>query len=235
MGSPLGLQNTVSDGIVSALRNLDNERWIQTTAPVSPGNSGGPLLDLGGKVIGMITASVKLGQNLNFAMPIDRIKPLLKSQSKPVALNRSGTAVRVAVETRVAASEAPAVASSAASSTEQVWTSLTSGHKWKVRTSGDYVYADRADIPEQARTYGEFESFDLHKEGDKWVGKARGLGVSIYYNGQLNYSCHYEVDAEVTTLTSTRIEGRSQGFEGFGPRCSLKNVQWKNFVWILEQ
>jgi len=79
IGSPLGLQNTVSDGIVSAIREENGHQWIQTTAPVSHGNSGGPLMNSEGAVIGVITWGVNLqqGQNLNFAASIAEVKRLL--------------------------------------------------------------------------------------------------------------------------------------------------------------
>jgi hypothetical protein len=80
IGSPLGLEGTVSDGIVSALRSeTPAKNWIQTTAPVSHGNSGGPLLDVHGNVVGVITWGVNLeqGQNLNFATPSDKVQSLL--------------------------------------------------------------------------------------------------------------------------------------------------------------
>jgi hypothetical protein len=83
IGSPLGLEGSVSDGIVSALRNEEQgANWIQTTAPVSHGNSGGPLLDMRGKVVGVITAGVNPGegQNLNFAIPSDEVKLLFSMQ-----------------------------------------------------------------------------------------------------------------------------------------------------------
>ena len=91
IGSPLGLEGTVSDGIVSALRDAAKTKWIQTTAPVSHGNSGGPLLDMNNHVVGVITwgVNLQLGQNLNFAAPANEIKallsapPPLRSQSSP--------------------------------------------------------------------------------------------------------------------------------------------------------
>ena len=56
IGTPLGfLQNTVSRGIVSALRNVEGAMTIQTDAPINPGNSGGPLFDECGRVIGINT------------------------------------------------------------------------------------------------------------------------------------------------------------------------------------
>lgn len=85
IGSPLGLQGTVSDGIVSALRReAEGKKWIQTTAPVSHGNSGGPLLDMRGKVIGVITSGVAAenGQNLNFAIPSEEVRRLLSIPRK---------------------------------------------------------------------------------------------------------------------------------------------------------
>jgi len=81
MGSPLGLEGTVTDGIVSALRELDrtNTPLIQTTAPISHGSSGGPLLDIGGKVVGILTFKFSEGENLNFAVGIDALKSLIVS------------------------------------------------------------------------------------------------------------------------------------------------------------
>lgn len=85
IGSPLGLEGTVSDGIVSAIRTGEQgKNWIQTTVPVSHGNSGGPLLDMRGKVVGVITAGVDPGegQNLNFAIPSDEVKLLFSMQGR---------------------------------------------------------------------------------------------------------------------------------------------------------
>ncbi len=74
IGSPLGLQNTVSNGLVSGIRNA----VIQTSAPISPGSSGGPFLNTSGEVIGIAVAAVLTGaENLNFVVPINWVKPLL--------------------------------------------------------------------------------------------------------------------------------------------------------------
>lgn len=68
IGSPLGLFNTVSDGIISGFRDMERVSMIQFTAPVSHGSSGGALLDLYGDLIGIITAGYDDGQNLNLAV-----------------------------------------------------------------------------------------------------------------------------------------------------------------------
>lgn len=71
VGAPQGLDLTISDGIVSALRESQGSKMIQTSAPVSPGSSGGGLFDTSGRMIGVVTFQTKVGQNLNFAVPAD--------------------------------------------------------------------------------------------------------------------------------------------------------------------
>ena len=76
IGDPLGYEGTVSEGVISTKnREIDGNYYVQTTAPVSPGNSGGPLLNAKAEVIGIITWTRLDGQNLNFAIPIDEAKP----------------------------------------------------------------------------------------------------------------------------------------------------------------
>ncbi len=75
IGSPLGLDNSISNGIVNNRdRDLFDRRWIQTSAPTSPGNSGGPLLNDRGNVIGINTAKVVGGENINLSGKINDIK-----------------------------------------------------------------------------------------------------------------------------------------------------------------
>ncbi len=76
IGAPQGLDLTISDGIVSALREMQGGRVIQTSAPVSPGSSGGGLFDTSGKLIGIVTFQTRTGQNLNFAVPADWVSEI---------------------------------------------------------------------------------------------------------------------------------------------------------------
>ncbi|MEH7345637.1 trypsin-like peptidase domain-containing protein [Bacillus sp. JJ1532] len=73
IGSPLGLFNSVSDGIVSGFREIKDIPMIQFTAPISDGSSGGALLDMYGRLVGLITAGFDKGQNLNLAVPAENI------------------------------------------------------------------------------------------------------------------------------------------------------------------
>lgn len=99
VGSPLGFEGTVSTGIISGIRkanDLQLERVrdaiiFQTTAPVSPGSSGGALLNLAGEVIGVPFLQRVGGQNLNFAVPIKYVIPLLDSTSLTPLTEMSAT------------------------------------------------------------------------------------------------------------------------------------------------
>jgi len=83
IGNPQGLEGTFSQGIVSSIRQVGVETIFQITAPISPGSSGGPVLNTQGKVIGVTVATFKDGQNLNFAIPSYYLVSLLR-QIKPV-------------------------------------------------------------------------------------------------------------------------------------------------------
>jgi tetratricopeptide (TPR) repeat protein len=77
VGNPRGLEGTFSQGIISAIRQVGTRTLIQLTAPLSPGSSGGPVLNTQGEVIGIAEATVKGGQNLNFAVPASYLSSLL--------------------------------------------------------------------------------------------------------------------------------------------------------------
>lgn len=88
IGSPLGLQNSISEGIVSnAARKIndDGEAYIQTTAPISSGSSGGVLANAFGEAVGITTSSIVSGQNLNLAIPVYDVKDILANpgEGKP--------------------------------------------------------------------------------------------------------------------------------------------------------
>ena len=74
IGSPMGLFNSVSDGIISGFRTVDRVDMIQFTAPTSHGSSGGAVLNMYGELIGISTAGIDSGQNLNLAIGYENIK-----------------------------------------------------------------------------------------------------------------------------------------------------------------
>jgi S1-C subfamily serine protease len=84
VGNPLGLEGTFSEGIISGIRRIDEDSVLQMTAPISPGSSGGPVMDSSGAVIGISVATFKNGQNLNLAVPAIYLSKLLALPSKDV-------------------------------------------------------------------------------------------------------------------------------------------------------
>jgi len=91
LGNPLGLAGTLSEGVVSAYRadgidtaprEHDDTPRIQISAPISPGSSGSPVMDSEGNVIGVAVSGFRHAQNLNFAVPIDAVRLILRG-AKP--------------------------------------------------------------------------------------------------------------------------------------------------------
>lgn len=78
IGSPLGLERTVTQGILSTkTRELEGELYLQTTAQINPGNSGGPLFNLAGEVVGVTNMKITFGEGLGFAIPVELVKSFL--------------------------------------------------------------------------------------------------------------------------------------------------------------
>jgi len=78
IGNPQGLTGTFSIGNVSAKRKIEGVTYIQMTAPISPGSSGGPVVDANGRLVAVAVAGHKEGGNLNFAVPVSYLTPLLE-------------------------------------------------------------------------------------------------------------------------------------------------------------
>ena len=86
IGNPLKLEGSVSDGIVSAVREVPNSyRIIQITAPISHGNSGSPVFNLKGQVLGVVTVKVTNGQNINLAIAAARVAELTAGKLQPLS------------------------------------------------------------------------------------------------------------------------------------------------------
>jgi S1-C subfamily serine protease len=85
LGSPLGLINTMTEGIVSHKdREVDGDLMIQFTAPISFGSGGSALLNARGQVIGVASSSFSYGQNLNLAVPVNFAKELVPGDCVPL-------------------------------------------------------------------------------------------------------------------------------------------------------
>jgi serine protease Do len=86
IGNPRGLKHSVVTGVVSGTREIDGRQMIQLAIPIEQGNSGGPLLDLQGRVHGLLTMKSAVTDNLGFALPVNALKPLIeKPNPTPMA------------------------------------------------------------------------------------------------------------------------------------------------------
>ncbi|HEY3968763.1 MAG TPA: transglutaminase family protein [Planctomycetaceae bacterium] len=87
IGNPHGLKHSVVTGVVSGTREIEGRQMIQLAIPIEPGNSGGPLFDMQGRVHGLLTMKSAITQNLGFAMPINALKPLI-AKPNPTLMSR---------------------------------------------------------------------------------------------------------------------------------------------------
>jgi regulator of sirC expression with transglutaminase-like and TPR domain len=87
LGNPVGLTYSVVAGVVSGKREIEGRPMIQLAIPIEPGNSGGPLLDMQGRVQGILTMKSLVTRNLGFAVPINQLQALLKKPN-PIPMAR---------------------------------------------------------------------------------------------------------------------------------------------------
>lgn len=121
IGNPRGLRNSVTEGVVSARREVDGKPMLQIAVPIEQGNSGGPVLDEEGRVLGIVTLKSLVTRNLGFAVEIDALRPLIEKPN-PVPMERWLTIGRL---------------------DDEVWTTLF-GANWRQR-AGRITVSGRGD------------------------------------------------------------------------------------------
>ena len=87
IGNPVGLERSVVAGVLSGRRDIEGRAMLQIALPIERGNSGGPLLDMQGRVHGLLTLKSLKTENLGFAIPINALKPLLEKPN-PIPMSR---------------------------------------------------------------------------------------------------------------------------------------------------
>lgn len=86
-GNPSGLKGSFSDGLISGIRDFNGRNLIQISAPISPGSSGGPVVNRNSELIGISVGGMKNGENLNFCIPVLFLRTLILNQETPKAYN----------------------------------------------------------------------------------------------------------------------------------------------------
>jgi hypothetical protein len=230
IGSPRGLQGTVTTGVVSAVRDDPagtGFKVIQTDASVNPGNSGGPLLNDRAQAIGIVRWKLQGSEGLNFAVPINYVRGMLEDLQKAMSLDE--------LRANLASPRSDVFKSSGFPT---VWKSLTFGVVHTLRFDGDFIYVETA--PTERQRNVEFDSCELKKaQNGGYSGVRRSTFACSYrrWTGPWNNRCSIENNIELNSVTPSRIEGRI-----FAPandavfdcgRCSYsKRSVWKPFVWI---
>ena len=118
VGTPIGFDQTFSNGIISNIRILDNGvKVLQTTAPASPGSSGGPLINISGEAIGVMTYGFSEAENLNFAVSINYLRGMLQNIKLTPPLSPVRTLTRLSHNTLPSHSDQKAINPSNTAST----------------------------------------------------------------------------------------------------------------------
>jgi V8-like Glu-specific endopeptidase len=240
VGSPSGLENTVTEGIVSGTRSLESGiKVIQTDAAASPGNSGGPLVDALGQVIGVITFGIS-EKSLNFAIPINYVRGLMGLDTQ---LSLADFNTQVGQQTSLFSS------STATDSPSGKWRSLETNTVRLLRQDGDHLTGESFTRDEST----PLASYDLTKQSDgTFTGRAIGTWTCQYWaswafpSGEWRpNSCKTENQIVLTRIEPNRIEGRLLGpghvsgpdrtsaWRNYCRSCgeSIEKT-WQNFVWV---
>lgn len=205
IGSPLGLENTVSEGLISGVRSLEGAKIFQTTAAISPGSSGGVLLNSAGQVIAITTFQLTVGQNLNFAVPANYLKPLLKvervvafaPQPEPTAESPKPPPQDVQVPPDL----------------PRHWTNVEDGSSVSVKADGDYVH-EQGSVTGDGKYIKEGSYIcETKRQGDRWVGKCRYRVLLVWASAITENWCEIVLDETINSIKPTRIEGESQEAE----------------------
>ena len=127
------------------------------------------------------------------------------------------------------ASSTPAPVATTSAAGERMWTSIKTGHDFKIRLSGDYIYTQAASLP--ADWQSAFIRSELKKTGDKWVGKTYN-----YLPGPVKNSvkwCRFETDIEIDEVSDSRIAGMGPHWSSFNVQtCQPEGVEMRPFTWI---
>lgn len=240
IGSPNGLRGTVTAGIVSAIRDdpfSGGYKVLQTDAASNPGNSGGPLLNSKGQVIGVITSKLRDSEGLNFAVPINYVRGLMSSIVKPMTLT----------EFQAVVSAVTVDAFKTIESFPTNWKSITAASRFKIRKEPDVVYVERV-LSEADKQVGYFASQEWRKSTSGYNGNVHVImpgsyiGRKSYFDNkqQVFNRCMFDWTVEVSLFSQSRIELRvlavppSAKLDFKTCTFDTKALTWQNSVWIPE-
>jgi len=204
IGSPLALEGTVSNGIVSAMRTIKDGKVkvIQTTAAISPGSSGGALLNLKGEVVGVTSYHLIRGENINFAIIVDYIRPLLAS-NEITAFNPKEEVSTEVPKPQVQQPEKPP-------EIPRDWIDVLDESPVTVRADGDYLYLEGSHAGNGSYIRETKFICDTKRRGDVWVGPCHFRMLLNWGSAISETWCPVDLQEKITSLSPHRIEGEIQ-------------------------
>jgi S1-C subfamily serine protease len=231
IGNALGmLENSVTAGVVSAIRDVDGEKLIQMDAAISPGNSGGPVVNSRGEVVAITVAKIEAGENLNFSIPINFARGYLSQPVQPglSAVGETGKDVSLFAK------------SGSSNAFPKRWLSVTSGTLRTITVSDDVVLVNVI-LNSQLEGQGAKTWIDFKKQGDSWMGTSHNhmpCGYTQPFRPMpVRKVCTIENPALITSMTATKIEGFTSWVAPDAvlecKSCTFdKPIEKKAFTWI---
>ncbi|MCW5941364.1 MAG: trypsin-like peptidase domain-containing protein [Fimbriimonadaceae bacterium] len=218
IGHPLGLSFTISNGIVSALRQEKGVSEVQFTAPISVGNSGSPLLDDQGRAIGVVSKLRESGQNLNFATSARHLEELLARPRTPLA---AFLASRPARNTKVPPVDPEAASSAIGRLLDRLFTLAV---EWDIaRRRGEGVEAAEGFVERFDRSCDdEIESGDLIRP---FVGSGTETWKAVL-------AWVLDVRTRVRSLARERATGSREAFSGLYAEVLRPLSRFKDEAWF---
>ena len=219
LGAPRGLESSLTNGIVSGFRNVEEQFLIQTTAPIAPGSSGGPLLDNSGREIGVTTSSIGDSPGIYFSVGASDVKRLLRTPNLiaiPLsaawsraegAAPKSGAEKTVDEESNRSSEKEPSESSNLPQPPAEeptyitkIWKNTRDGRMYRTRSNGNGVYLESLDDPLKRKS--DITSCEFHRAvsiGLNWVGDC--------WERNPKDQSTYGSTAMLTVFSETRIEG----------------------------
>ena len=201
LGNPFGLEGSVSAGIVSGIRDLAGMQVIQTDAAANPGNSGGPMMNSTGEVVGVLSFKIGNSENLNFVIPINYARGLI---DLPGSYTLSEVREELEGSTDVFEEE------EGRSQFPTQWKSLSSGTLKILRIEGEYLYYETI-MPDDMQEHYQLAAGELKKDGDGYTGVYRTRFNCSWYSHWVAETrwnnCAFEFPIGITLLSPTRTEG----------------------------
>jgi hypothetical protein len=227
IGNALGvLENSVTTGVVSGIREVEGNKLIQMSAAVSPGNSGGPVVNGKEEVVAITVSKLTSGESLNFAIPINFVRGNLAQPAQQGL-------------TMLRESEEKSLFENTPRAFPKRWHSTASNIDRTVTISEDVMLVELK-LPEQVvqaggQTWGEFR-----KNGDQWAGTFTSripCAYQSFLRPPTHKVCLVTGPAELSLVTPTKIVGfgmRSQQDSKFDCEdCTYKPPLTKSpFTWI---